>query len=136
MAEAFRLTQLEVAARAERLEALRDELINGVLEQVPDSQLTGHARYRLPNHASFAFEGVDGYTLLMMLDVAGFSCSSGSACKAGTPQVSEALTAIGLPREWALGALRVTLGQFTNRQHILALIEALPDIVRRARSMR
>ena len=135
MAEAFRLTQKEVATRADRLTALRDELIKGVSEQVPDSRLTGHPRHRLPNHASFAFEGVDGYTLLMMLDVAGFSCSSGSACKAGTPQVSEALTAIGLPRAWALGALRVTLGQFTTRQHILALIDALPEIVSRARAM-
>lgn len=135
MAEAFRLAQQEAAARADQLEALRDKLISAVVEQIPRARLTGHPRRRLPNHASFAFEGVDGYTLLMMLDVAGFSCSSGSACKAGTPQVSEALTAIGLPREWALGALRVTLGQFTTRQHILALIGALPDIVSRARAI-
>ena len=135
MAEAFQLAQQEADTRADRLEALRDELITAVVEQIPHTRLTGHRNQRLPNHASFAFEGVDGYTLLMMLDVAGFSCSSGSACKAGTPQVSEALTAIGLPREWALGALRVTLGKFTTRQHILALIAALPDIVRRARAM-
>jgi cysteine desulfurase len=95
---------------------MRDRLIEKVLERIPRVQLTGHPVERLPNHASFAFEGVDGNALVMMLDVAGFAVSSGSACKVGSPEASEVLLAIGLPREWSLGSLRVTLGTQTNRQ--------------------
>ena len=82
-----------------------------MLEEIPAARLTGHPVYRLPNHASFVFEGADGNVLLMLLDAAGFACSSGSACKTGSPKPSEVLTAVGLPPEWALGSLRVTVDQ-------------------------
>ena len=95
--------------------------------------MTGHPTQRLPNHASFAFEGVDGNRLLMMLDVAGFACSSGSACKVGTPEVSEVLSAIGLPASWGLGSLRVTLGKDTTREQVEAFLQVLPGIVERIR---
>jgi cysteine desulfurase len=86
LAEALQITNLEIADRKPKLESLRDHVIGRILEEVPDSRLTGHPTQRLPNHASFAFKGVDGNFLLMLLDNAGFACSSGSACKVGTPE--------------------------------------------------
>jgi cysteine desulfurase len=135
LAEALRFAQEEAAERAQRLVPLRDHLIGQVLEEIPQARLTGHPTRRLPNHASFVFEGVDGNTLLQMLDVAGFACSSGSACKTGSPQPSEVLTAIGLSRPWALGSLRVTLGQDTTAQEVAGFLQVLPELIQRARAI-
>ncbi len=135
LAEAFRLAQASAAGRARHLAPLRDRLIGTILEEIPDARLTGHPVERLPNHASFVFEGVDGNTLLQMLDMAGFACSSGSACKTGSPQPSEVLTALGLSPSWALGSLRVTLGQATTAEDIEAFLRVLPGIVGRVRAL-
>lgn len=135
LAEAFRMAQEGAEERANRLRPMRDHLIGQVLEEIPRVRLTGHPVERLPNHASFVFEGVDGNTLLMMLDVAGFACSSGSACKTGNPQPSDVLTAIGLSRSWALGSLRVTLGQYTTPDDVDAFLKVLPEVVERARRL-
>lgn len=135
MSEALRLAQESAAERGEKLSAMRDHLIGAVLEEIPRARLTGHPSERLPNHASFVFEGVDGNTLLQMLDAAGFACSSGSACKTGNPQPSEVLTAIGLSRAWALGSLRVTLGQDTTVDQIERFLKVLPELVQRARGL-
>ena len=135
LSEAFRLAQEGAAERAARMAEMRDHLIGTVLEEIPRTRLTGHPVERLPNHASFVFEGVDGNTLLQMLDTAGFACSSGSACKTGNPQPSEVLTAVGLSRSWALGSLRVTLGQETTAQQVDALTRVLPELVQRARGL-
>lgn len=135
LGEAFRLAQQSAPERAARVAPLRDHLVGSVLEEIPGARLTGHPVERLPNHASFVFEGVDGNLLLQMLDAAGFACSSGSACKTGNPQPSEVLTALGLPRSWALGSLRVTLGQATTAADVEALVKILPDLVRRVRSL-
>lgn len=135
LAEAFRLAQESAAERTRRLTPMRDHLIGTVLEEIPRTRLTGHPSERLPNHASFVFEGVDGNTLLQMLDVAGFACSSGSACKTGSPQPSEVLTAIGLSRSWALGSLRVTLGQDTTPDEIEAFLKVLPEMVEKVRRL-
>ncbi len=91
LAQAFRLAQSERAARVSQVNPLRERLIGAVLEEIPGAQLTGHPQQRLPNHASFVFEGVDGNALLMMLDMAGFAVSSGSACKTGSPEPSDVL---------------------------------------------
>ncbi len=110
MAEALRLVVQERHERFNQLLPLRDRIIGCVLEEISDSRLTGHPKQRLPNHASFAFRAIDGNALLMLLDVEGFACSSGSACKTGDPEPSDVLTALGLPAEWSLGSLRITLG--------------------------
>ena len=136
LAEALRLAQDEATERAARLVPLRDHLIGTVLEEIPRARLTGHPSERLPNHASFVFEGVDGNLLLQMLDAAGFACSSGSACKTGSPQPSEVLTAIGLSRSWALGSLRVTLGRQTTAEAVEAFLKTLTETVQRVRALR
>jgi len=135
-AEAFRLAKLEQPQRNARLTEMRDHLIRTVLETIPDAQLTGHPKERLPNHASFAFKGVDGNELLMILDAEGFACSSGSACKTGNPEPSTVLKALQIPDEWALGSLRVTLSHLTEDEHLEAFLHALPDAVRRVRLLR
>jgi cysteine desulfurase len=135
MAEAFYLAQEEHLDRIARVQPLRDRIIGRVLEEIPAAQLTGHPTERLPNHASFVFEGVDGNSLLMMLDMAGFACSSGSACKTGSPEPSEVLTALGLPHAWALGSLRVTLGTSSTPADVDAFLDALPSLVEKARRL-
>jgi cysteine desulfurase len=135
MAEAFRLAQTERQQRVERLLPLRDRMIGRALEEIPRTQLTGHPTERLPNHASFVFEGVDGNALLMLLDVHGYACSSGSACKTGNPEPSEVLTALGLPRSWALGSLRVTLGVHSMLEEVERFLDKLPEVVSKVRTL-
>jgi len=135
LSEAFRLAQVEKTERSEHVRYLRDHLIGHVLEEIPATQLTGHPDQRMPNHASFVFEGVDGNALLMLLDVAGYACSSGSACKTGDPEPSGVLLSMGIPRNRALGSLRVTLGKDTSPQEIDRFIADLPRLVDQARSL-
>jgi len=135
-AEALRLTAEERDQRVAHVKPLRDRIIGFVLENIPDSQLTGDMESRLPHHASFAFKDVDGNLLLTLLDAAGFACSSGSACKTGNPEPSGVMNAIGLSREWGLGSLRVTLGKDTRPEHVESFISALPDLVEKARKLK
>jgi cysteine desulfurase len=134
-AEALRLTEAEREPRLAHVRPLRDRIIGSVLEAIPEARLTGSLQARLPHHASFAFKGVDGNLLLTLLDAAGFACSSGSACKTGNPEPSEVMNAIGLPREWGLGSLRVTLGMQTTLAEIDSFLQTLPLLVERARTL-
>lgn len=134
LAEALRFIQSEKATHISRLVPMRDRLIGQILEEIPQTQLTGHPTRRLPNHASFIFNQVDGNRLLMQLDLAGFACSSGSACKSGNPEPSGVLTATNIPRSWAIGSLRVTLGTPTTPAQINALCKILPDLIQKNRS--
>lgn len=134
-AEALRLTVEECEQRIAHVKPMRDQIVGAILEEIPNSRLTGHPESRLPNHASFAFKDVDGNSLLQMLDAAGFACSSGSACKTGNPEPSEVMSAIGLSRKWGLGSLRVTLGSGTTAEHVDAFLFALPELVQRARKL-
>ena len=135
MAQAFELAQIERQQRTMQLAPLRDRIIGQVLEEIPDSRLTGHPVDRLPNHASFVFRNLDGNSLLMMLDVDGFACSSGSACKTGDPEPSDVLLALGMDRGWALGSLRITLGTGNSPAEIDQFINYLPEAVARVRSL-
>ncbi len=133
LAEAFHLVQISAADHARQSIEMRDFLIGRVLETVPDARLTGHPTQRLPNHASFVFKGADGNRLLMLLDLAGFACSSGSACKVGSPKPSEVLLALGLSPDWTLGSLRVTLGKDSTPAQIEMFSDVLPGLVEKAR---
>lgn len=136
LAQALRITQEGVDARAQTLTALRDDLIQQVLDSISGTLLTGHPVKRLPNHASFVFDGIDGNDLLMRLDMAGFACSSGSACKVGAPKPSEVLAAIGLSSDLALGSLRVTLGRTTSDEDVELFVSALQGLVEQSRACR
>ena len=134
-AEALRLTVAELEERSRHVQPLRDHIIGTVLEEIPNSRLTGHPEQRLPNHASFVFKDVDGNMLLQMLDAAGFGCSSGSACKTGNPEPSEVMSVIGLTREWGLGSLRITLGSGTTTEHVESFLSTLPVLVEKVRNL-
>ncbi len=134
-AKALQLTANEREGRAARIQPLRDRVINRVLDEIPDSRLTGHPSERLPNHASFVFEGVDGSLLLALLDASGYACSSGSACKTGSPEPSEVMAALGLPRRWGLGSLRVTMGVQTLSSTVEAFLLTLPLLVEKTREL-
>ncbi|WP_382304189.1 cysteine desulfurase family protein [Herbiconiux sp. UC225_62] len=110
------------------LAQLRDRLIAGVREALPDAVLRGDPSPtgRLPGNAHFTFPGCEGDSLLFLLDMQGFSVSTGSACQAGVPEVSHVLTAMGVPDEEARGALRFTLGHGTTAAEVDALVAALP----------
>ena len=133
-ATALRLAQEEQSEVTPRITALRDRLIEGILT-IPGSRLTGHPTVRLPNNASFCFEGVEGESILLNLDLLGFAASTGSACTSGSVDPSHVLVAIGLPPEWSHGSLRLTLGKENTEQEIEMLIAALPGIVEKLRGL-
>ncbi len=135
MGEAFHLVQTEHDQRHEQSLAMRNRIVGRILEEIPDAVLTGHPSERLANHASFAFKAVDGNNLLMLLDVEGFACSSGSACKTGNPEPSGVLTALGLSPDWGLGSLRVTVGKDTTPEEVDKFLEAIPSLVKRTRGL-
>ena len=134
-AKAFQLAEEERDARQEKMITMRDYLICHVLENIPNVMVTGHISERLPNHASFVFKDVDGNELLMMLDLAGFACSSGSACKTGNPEPSNVLEALGIEKDWSLGSLRISLGQYTTEDDVNKFLEVLPSIVSKHRNL-
>ncbi|MFH2040096.1 MAG: cysteine desulfurase family protein [Chloroflexota bacterium] len=135
-AEALRLTELEREKRTNHVKPMQDRIIGSVLENIPDTKLTGHLEHRLPNHCSFAFKGVDGNLLLTLLDSAGFACSSGSACKTGNPEPSEVMNLLQLPSEWGLGSLRITLGEATTIDEVEKFLANLPMLVSKARNLK
>ncbi len=119
---------------ANALLALRDRLVAGVGAAVPSAVLRGDPVDRLPGNAHFTFPGCEGDSLLFLLDAAGFSVSTGSACQAGVPEASHVLLAMGLSDADARGALRMTLGHGTTEAEVDAFVAALPEAVERARS--
>ena len=120
--------------RVEKLTAMRDKLIGEILK-IDRSRLNGHPTQRLPGNASFCFQGVEGESLLLMLDLKGISASSGSACTSGSLDPSHVLLAIGLPHEVAHGSLRLSFGDYNTMEDIDYIIETLPPIIERLRSM-
>ncbi len=133
---ALRLAQDGRAAFVEHCVALRDYLIEGVIERVEDAVLTGHPTERLANNASFAFRGADGEAMLMALDAEGIAASAGSACTSGTLEVSHVLRAMGLDDDLGGGSLRLTVGMDNTREDVDRVLHVLPGIVERARAAR
>jgi cysteine desulfurase len=129
LARALELAYAERAEHVAHFSALRDRLIDGVLERIPDVHLTGSRYNRLPSHASFVFKNVNGNTLLMHLDMRGIAASSGSACKTGNPEPSGVLLALGYDHSWALGGLRLTVGRQTTHDDIGYVLEVLPEVI-------
>lgn len=135
MVEAYDLIQQEQEEHTKKLLHLRDRIIMDVIREIPDSYLTGHPDRRLPNHASFVFDGVSSNELLITLDQAGYAVSSGSACKTGEPEPSSVLLALGIPPELAKGSLRISLGHPTTDQQIDAFLRTLPNCIEQLRKL-
>jgi cysteine desulfurase len=132
---ALRLAYEDLPETQPRIQALRDRLIAGVLE-IPGSALSGHPSERLPNNASFVFEGIEGESILLSLDMLGFAASTGSACTSGSVDPSHVLLALGFPNEQAHGSLRLTLGKENTEQDVEALLATLPGILEKLKGYR
>ena len=128
--------ELSVAERSEvvpRLARLRDRLRDAVLA-LPNVELTGHPRRRLPGHLSVVARESDGAAVVMNLDLSGIACSTGSACTTGSTEPSHVLTALGYPEEEARGSIRLTLGRTTTEDDIERSSELIPQTIARLRS--
>jgi len=138
LAVAVELSVKEQPAHAERVGALRDDLVRRVIEQVPDAHLHGapldsEELRRLPGNAHIGFPDCEGDSLLMLLDARGIECSTGSACSAGVPQPSHVLLAMGCDEEQARHSLRFTLGHTSTAADVDALVREIGPVVERAR---
>jgi cysteine desulfurase len=132
---ALHIAEQERESETQQQLRLRDRLIQGVLERVPQAQLTGHPTQRLADSASFVFKDCDGEALLLGLDLAGIAASTGSACLSGDPEPSHVLAAMGLPPAWGVGSLRLTLGRWTTAQDIDLVLDVLPGVVEKTRTL-
>ena len=129
MAKALQKTRKNQEEYINHYTLLRNLIITGVLGSIPSAKLTGSISDRLCNHASFVFNGIDGNDLVMVLDMEGYSCSSGSACKTGNPEPSDVLLAIGMDPSQAKGSLRLTVGRATTIEEINHFIDILPGVI-------
>lgn len=135
LGKAVEIAMKQMEATKARETELRDYLIKRVMEEVPYTRLNGHPTKRLSNNANFAFQFIEGESLLIMLDMDGICGSSGSACTSGSLDPSHVLLSIGLPHEIAHGSLRLTLSEETTKDEIDFTIDSIKKIVERLRSM-
>ncbi|QYZ78595.1 cysteine desulfurase NifS [Methanofollis formosanus] len=125
----------DIPGHAARVAALRDRLLDGILERVPEVTLNGHPTERLPGNINISFAGIDGEALLTLLGMQGVCASTGSACSSGEEAPSHVLTAMGVPPALARASLRLSLGDLTTGADIDFLLDALPDAVARLRRL-
>ena len=135
LATALKIANEHMAENAAKVGALRDKLMKGIAETIPDVKLNGHPTKRLPNNVNYSIRYIEGESILLMLDINGIAASSGSACTSGSLDPSHVLLAMGLPHEIAHGSLRLTLSEFTTEEEIDYVLDLLPQIVQRLRDM-
>ena len=132
LAAALEEANANLERNAAQISALRDKLIDGLL-QIPHARLNGDRERRLPGNVSFCFEGIEGESLLLLLDAKGVAASSGSACTSGSLDPSHVLLALGLPHEVAHGSLRLSLSEYNTmeeKDHILKVVPAVVSYLR------
>lgn len=135
LAKAMTLTYENFDEKIQKITALRDKLIHGILEEIPYAKLNGHSVQRLANNVNIGFEYVEGESLLLLLDMNGIAGSSGSACTSGSLDPSHVLLAMGIPHEKAHGSIRFTLGSQNTEEEIDTVLQVMPQIVQRMRDM-
>ena len=134
MAAALKESCEHLEENAEKVTAMRDKLIEG-LSRIPCSRCNGDPDHKVPGIVSFCFEGIEGESLLLRLDMAGICASSGSACTSGSLDPSHVLLAIGLPHEIAHGSLRLSLCEYNTMEEVDYILEQVPQVVRELREM-
>ena len=134
MAAALKDATGKIEENAKKVTKLRNELING-LSKIPHSALNGDRKNRLPGNVNFCFEGIEGESLLLLLDAKGICASSGSACASGSLDPSHVLLAIGRPHEVAHGSLRLTLSEDNTQEEVEYIISEVPKVVEYLRNM-
>lgn len=135
LGKAIELATANLPGHMQRLSAMRDRLIDGVLSTIPYCRLNGPRENRLPGNVNVSVEYIEGEALLLRLDLAGIAGSSGSACTSGSLDPSHVLLAIGLKHEVAHGSLRLSLGDFNKESDVDAVLARLPEIVKTLRDM-
>lgn len=135
LGKAVEIAMAELENNKKKETELRDYLIGRVMDEIPYTRLNGHRTNRLSNNANFAFQFIEGESLLIMLDMDGICGSSGSACTSGSLDPSHVLLAIGLPHEIAHGSLRLTLSEETTKEEIDHTVDCLKKIVEKLRAM-
>lgn len=128
MAAALKEAVSDMEAAGEKTAALRDILIEG-LSKIPHARLNGDARRRLPGNVNFCFEGIEGESLLLLLDNKGIAASSGSACTSGSLDPSHVLLALGLPHEVAHGSLRLSISEENTEEEMRYIVDAVREVV-------
>ena len=134
MAAALQEACDHIDENAAKVSALRDKLISG-LSKIPHSALNGDPVHRLPGNVNFCFEGIEGESLLLLLDAKGICASSGSACTSGSLDPSHVLLAIGRPHEVAHGSLRLSLCEWNTEEEVSIILREVPRIVEYLRNM-
>ena len=134
MAAALEEACAHIDENAQKVSTLRDKLIAG-LSKIPHSALNGDPVNRLPGNVSFCFEGIEGESLLLLLDAKGICASSGSACTSGSLDPSHVLLAIGRPHEVAHGSLRLSLCEWNTEEEVDYMLRAIPEVVTYLRNM-
>jgi len=135
MTKALELSIKYRVSSIKKVAELRDKLISGVLEKIPDCYLTGHPTLRLPDITSFVFKNVEGEAILLRLDAEGIAASSGSACTSGDLRPSHVLLAMGIPAEEVHGSIRFSLGRETTEEEIDYVLEVLPRVISDLRNL-
>ena len=135
LGKAAQLAMEDMERRARHESGLRDYLMARVMEEVPYTRVNGHRTSRLPNNVNFAFQFIEGESLLILLDGKGICGSSGSACTSGSLDPSHVLLAIGLPHEIAHGSLRLTLSEENTKEEMDFVVDSIKEIVQRLRDM-
>ncbi len=135
MAAATDVMAAEMATEVAHIRAIRDRLVERVLDEIPDSHLNGHPTERLPNNAHFRFDAVEGEAMVLSLRDAGIAAATGSACSSKTLEPSHTLLATGLLHEEAHGSLEFTFGRYSKEEDVERIMDALPAVVARLRRL-
>jgi len=135
LGKAAELAALEMDEISARVGKLRDKLLQGLLEKVSEIRLNGHPTLRLPNNLNISVDGVEGESMILLMDMNSVCVSSGSACTSGTLDPSHVLLAIGLPHEVAHGSVRFTFGKSNTDEHVDHVLYTFPCVVDRLRAM-
>ncbi|HNT08387.1 cysteine desulfurase NifS [Methanoculleus sp.] len=135
LGRAIEVATADIEGHSRRLAAMRDRLIRGILDDIPDTRLNGHPVERLANNVSVAFRYVEGESILLLLDALGIAASTGSACTSASLEPSHVLTACGLPHEEAHGSLRLTLGSRNTEEDVDYVLSVLPGVIGRLRDI-
>jgi cysteine desulfurase len=135
MGKAAELVSAEMESESRRLKKLKEKLKEGIVKTIPDITVNGHPEDVLPNTVNISFAGAEGESILLYLDMEGIAVSTGSACSSDSLDPSHVLLAVGLGPELAQGSIRFSLGRENSESDIDYVLEKLPPIISRIRSM-
>ena len=133
LGKAVEIRARDMKAEAERVSALRDRMWEGIRARVPDVRLNGHPTERLPGTANVCYRNVESESIVLGLDLKGIAVSAGSACTAGSVEPSHVLVAMGVPLDWAMGAVRSSLGRSATTEDVDFVVASVTEVVSRIR---